>query len=251
MNKKKYNTTSQSWHNIANKDNVWVKWRFEVLKNLIKKNNISLEKNYNCLDVGCGSNDFALNFENISSFSIDQTDVDAKNLENKKKGRGSFFRYDINDKDVRLKNKYDIVFLLDVLEHINNDKEFLESCYFHIKEGGFLIINVPSIPELFSKYDNAVGHHRRYSKEKLKILIAESKFKIISIKYWGFFLIPLLFLRKIMVNFSKKNDEKIIKKGMDTQPKIVLSTINFLKFLEMNIIKINILGSSLITIIKK
>jgi len=251
MNNNIYNTTNQSWHEIANKNNIWVKWRFEVLKNLIKKNNISLKKNYRCLDLGCGSNDFALNFESISNFLIDQTDVDAKNLENKKKGRGSFFRYDINDKDVKLKNKYDIIFLLDVLEHIKNDKEFLDSCYFHIKEGGFLIINVPSIPELFSKYDNAVGHYRRYSKKKIEILIAESKFKIVSIKYWGFFLIPLLFLRKIMVNFSKKNDVEIIKKGMDTQPKIVLFIIKTLKFLEMNFIKINILGSSLLTIIKK
>ena len=87
--------------------------------------------------------------------------------------------------------------------------------------------------------------------KKLKILILESNFKIISMKYWGFFLIPLLFLRKIMLNFSKKKDEEIIKKGMDTQPKIVLLIINFLKFLEMNIIKISILGSSIITIIKK
>ena len=246
-----YNTTNQSWHDIANKDNIWVKWRFETLKNLIKNNKIDLKKENICLDVGCGSNDFALHFENISNFSIDQTDVDPKNLKNKKKGKGSLFVYDINNKDIKLKDKYDIIFLLDVLEHIDNDKEFLESCYFHLKDGGFLIVNVPSIPELFSKYDIAVGHRRRYSMKKLKILILESNFKIISMKYWGFFLIPLLFLRKIMLNFSKKKDEEIIKKGMDTQPKIVLLIINFLKFLEMNIIKISILGSSIITIIKK
>ena len=37
-------------------------------------------------------------------------------------------------------------------EHIENDDEFLKSCYFYLKKDGFLIINVPGIPELFSKY---------------------------------------------------------------------------------------------------
>ena len=137
------------------------------------------------------------------------------------------------------------------LEHIDNDNEFLQSCYFHLKKDGFLVINVPSIPELFSKYDNAVGHIRRYKKENLRNLLVKNNFKIFLIKYWGFLLVPLLFLRKVMTNLSKKNKEEIIKKGMDTQPKIILFVINMLKYLELKLFKVSILGSSLVSIVKK
>ena len=157
----------------------------------------------------------------------------------------------INQVAENLKNKYDIIFLLDVLEHIDHDNEFLQSCYFHMKQGAFLIINVPSIPELFSKYDNAVGHIRRYKKRDLKNLLIKSEFKISLLYYWGFLLIPLLFFRKIMMNLSKQNNEEIIKKGMDTQPKTVTFLINMLKYIELKFLRISILGSSLISIVKK
>tara|TARA_Y100000588_G_C13843416_1_gene748788 strand:- start:78 stop:761 length:684 start_codon:yes stop_codon:yes gene_type:complete len=212
MNEIKHNTTSQTWHSIADENNLWVKWRFEILKKYMKLSGINFTKNYKCLDVGCGNNSFALNLEQISNYTIDQIDVDPLNLVNKKKGRGSLFEYNINTKREDLKNKYDIIFLLDVLEHIKNDSEFLESCYFHLKKDGCLVINVPSIPLLFSKYDDAVGHIRRYRKKELKNLLEKNKFTISILKYWGFLLIPLLFLRKLLINFSKKNDHEIIKK---------------------------------------
>ena len=201
MNEIKYNTTDQTWHRVASENNVWIKWRFEILKKSMKKIGIDFKMGYECLDIGCGNNNFALNLEEISSFKIDQIDVDSDSLKNKKKGRGSLFEYDINKKQQNLKNKYDIIFLLDVLEHIENKNEFLNSCSFHMKKDAFLIINVPSIPELFSKYDNAVGHIRRYKKIDLKNLLLKNEFKIYLIKYWGFLLISLLFLRKITINF--------------------------------------------------
>ena len=251
MNEIKYNTTDETWHNVANEDNVWIKWRFEILKKSMQKIGIDLKKDYKCLDVGCGSNNFALNFEDISNFKIDQIDVDLNSFKNKKKGKGIFFEYDINTRNQNLENKYDIIFLLDVLEHIENDDQFLRSCYFHLKKDGFLVINVPSIPELFSKYDDAVGHLRRYKISELERLLLKNEFKISLIRYWGFLLVPILLLRKIMINLSKKNKVEIIKKGMDTQPKFILFVINVLKYIELKLLKISFLGSSLVSIVKK
>ena len=42
MNEIKYNITEQAWHDVANEDNVWIKWRFEVLKKSMKNIGISL-----------------------------------------------------------------------------------------------------------------------------------------------------------------------------------------------------------------
>ena len=98
MNEIKHNTTSQTWHDIADENNLWVKWRFEVLKKSMKLIGISFKENCKCLDVGCGNNNFALNLEKISNYTIDQIDVDPLNFINKKKGRGDLFEYNINNK---------------------------------------------------------------------------------------------------------------------------------------------------------
>ena len=137
------------------------------------------------------------------------------------------------------------------MEHIDNEKQFLKSCYFHLKKGGYLILNVPSLPELFSKYDTMVGHIRRYKKKELEKLLLKNKYEVYLIKYWGFFLIPILFIRKILINASHDNKKNIIKKGMDTKSKFVWFILSVIKYLELNIIKFNIVGSSLISIVKK
>ena len=79
----------------------------------------------------------------------------------------------------------------------------------------------------------------------------ENQFKIFLIKYWGFLLIHILFLRTLILNFSKKSNTDLIKSGMDTQPKIILVIFNILKFIELKIIKYCFLGTSVISIVKK
>ena len=48
----------------------------------MKKIGIDFKMGYECLDIGCGNNNFALNLEEISSFKIDQIDVDSDSLKN-------------------------------------------------------------------------------------------------------------------------------------------------------------------------
>ena len=57
-----------------------------------------------------------------------------------------------------------MVVLFDVLEHIPDTQPFLSSVIRHIKLNGFLLINVPALQTLYSKYDETVGHVRRYNK---------------------------------------------------------------------------------------
>ena len=79
MNEIKYNITDETWHNVADSDNIWVKWRFEILQVLMKKAKIDLKKNYKCLDIGCGRNNFLIIARNFGSltFSGDNTWFDA------------------------------------------------------------------------------------------------------------------------------------------------------------------------------
>jgi SAM-dependent methyltransferase len=70
--------------------------------------------------------------------------------------------------------QFDLVLMLDVLEHIEHDREFLaRRIATNLAPGGILLISIPSWPSLFSSHDRALGHYRRYRPvEALKLLEA-------------------------------------------------------------------------------
>jgi 2-polyprenyl-3-methyl-5-hydroxy-6-metoxy-1,4-benzoquinol methylase len=76
------------------------------------------------------------------------------------------------------KNRYDSVFLLNVLEHIENDDESVKNLGFLLKKGGVLLVLVPAYNWLFSKMDTALGHHRRYTAGRLSVLLDRNEFTV-------------------------------------------------------------------------
>jgi len=69
--------------------------------------------------------------------------------------------------DISISKKFDTIIYIDVIEHIKNDNEELSRAKLHLKEGGHLIILVPAYNFLFSPFDKAIGHYRRYNKKLL------------------------------------------------------------------------------------
>lgn len=63
--------------------------------------------------------------------------------------------------------KFDTIIYIDVIEHIENDKAEMVNAKAHLKEGGHLIILVPAYNYLFSPFDKAIGHYRRYNQKML------------------------------------------------------------------------------------
>lgn len=58
--------------------------------------------------------------------------------------------------------------LMDVLEHIENDKQFLQDLYLWAPPGTMMFVTVPADPDLFGKHDHQLGHFRRYGANQLK-----------------------------------------------------------------------------------
>lgn len=62
---------------------------------------------------------------------------------------------------------FDTILYIDVLEHIEDDHGELERAAARLSEGGHLIVLSPAYSFLFSKFDEAVGHFRRYTGKTL------------------------------------------------------------------------------------
>jgi len=84
--------------------------------------------------------------------------------------------------DVRREEKFDTIIYIDVLEHIKDDKVELKLAREHLKYGGFLVVLAPAHQWLFTPFDEALGHHRRYSKNTLLAVIPDS-FECVNLNY--------------------------------------------------------------------
>lgn len=63
---------------------------------------------------------------------------------------------------------FDTILYVDVLEHIADDAEELARAASHLAAGGRLIVVAPAHAFLFSPFDAAIGHYRRYSRRTLR-----------------------------------------------------------------------------------
>lgn len=72
--------------------------------------------------------------------------------------------------DLPVSARFDTILYIDVLEHIENDRAELEQAATHLLPGGHLIVLAPAYPVLYSPFDRAIGHYRRYTRAALRAL---------------------------------------------------------------------------------
>ena len=51
-----------------------------------------------------------------------------------------------------------------------------------VKKNGYLIISVPAYSHLYSKFDEEVGHYRRYEKKDIKTILKDVNFAKLYLK---------------------------------------------------------------------
>ena len=85
-----------------------------------------------------------------------------------------------------LLDRFDTVFALNVIEHIEDDVLAISNCKKFLKEGGNLIILVPSYQKLYNSFDVELGHFRRYTIPKLEAVFKKNNLEIIHRQYFNF-----------------------------------------------------------------
>jgi 2-polyprenyl-3-methyl-5-hydroxy-6-metoxy-1,4-benzoquinol methylase len=88
--------------------------------------------------------------------------------------------------------------LFDVLEHIENDREFLIYLHSLLRTGGRVYLTVPAYPLLWSADDDYAGHHRRYTHKSLAGVLRSAGFTVEYITGMFFMLpAPIFLLRAV------------------------------------------------------
>jgi 2-polyprenyl-3-methyl-5-hydroxy-6-metoxy-1,4-benzoquinol methylase len=155
-------------------------------------------------DLGCGTGGFGIAIQN--QFAIDDTTLIDKDLSALKTWNSSDNILPLTknlEADFSLYQKPNLISCMDVIEHIHNDDLFLQRIYSVLDNEGILILSTAAHPFLYSKWDEKLGHYRRYTKSGLVKKLAAAGFQVKRVSYGWSFLFPLVPYRWL---FSKRQE---------------------------------------------
>jgi SAM-dependent methyltransferase len=111
--------------------------------------------------------------------------------------------------------KFDVIIMADVLEHIRDDKKVLSEIRRCLTKGGTLLLTVPAYEHMWSYWDERLHHCRRYEYKTLKGLIGSEDFKIRKITFFNALIYPAAFIRRKLIRFKEDgvSDFKISQGG--------------------------------------
>ena len=105
-----------------------------------------------------------------------------------------------------------LILLMDVLEHIRDDREFFSQVVATIKTGTRLLITVPADESLWSEHDLSFGHFRRYDLSSLRALWADLPVTTIMASYYNARLYPII---KLIRFITRRRGRALGRAGTD------------------------------------
>jgi 2-polyprenyl-3-methyl-5-hydroxy-6-metoxy-1,4-benzoquinol methylase len=235
---------ADQWFEIAAMDHFWIRRRFDVLQHLAS-GLISAAREM--AEIGCGNGLLQRQIEEAYGREVTGFDLNEFALKQNLSRVSKVCCYDIYQEDAALRERFDLIFLFDVIEHITDEDRFFQALMFHLAPGGKVVVNVPAGNWAYSAYDEAAGHVRRYSIGTLRAAAGHNDLEVKDWSYWGLPLVPALALRKLWL-IGNHDQKKIISAGFDTRTPAINGMLRFLSRCET--IPQKFLGTSLMVILQ-
>jgi SAM-dependent methyltransferase len=152
------------------------------------------------LEIGAGigtiTKELEEGLELLIALEVDRFYVDR--LKNKFRGKPHVRPYlsdvALADWEALKAERLDTIVLSNVLEHIPDDAGAVRRFRQILPEGGKVVVLVPALPQLFGAIDEAVGHHRRYTKESLREVLEGNGFTVDTLEWMNLVGIPGWFM---------------------------------------------------------
>lgn len=238
----------------------WEYARFLVLLHFLKK--IVRTSKPVIVDIGCGDTFVAesilKHYPDAIIYAVDTAFTSEIMQEIKNKGLPKNIDLCYHTNEIPEHVQADIILLMDVIEHIEYDIEFLKE----IKTSHFAqthtkwFITVPAFQHLFCSHDVFLGHYRRYDANMLQCHINEAKLKsLVS----GYFFFSLLLPRRLQVRREKNKPVSSLSTGIVdwNKGKLITTIVQYMLLLDfkfsvfMRFFGVKLNGLSLYSICQK
>jgi SAM-dependent methyltransferase len=207
------------YDNMADHDtrHWWYRARRRVLAGLIRRR-ITLPSSAQILEIGCGTGH---NLGMLSEFGrVDAIEIDSASraIAEQRLGR-SIGTAPLPDLDGVPNGHYDLIALLDVLEHVEDDCAALIAIKTRLKTTGRLLLTVPAHPWMWSGHDVANHHHRRYTRAALLAVVQDAGFRIERISAFNSLLFPAAILQRMLAKITGREG------SADTLPSPLINAV--------------------------
>jgi SAM-dependent methyltransferase len=167
----------------------WFSGRREIAQRMLAR--IALPPRAEILDAGCGTGG---NLAMLSQFgAVSGMEFDSAALElARRRGVGDVRPGCLPDSIPFEKQRFDLITLMDVLEHVEQDVASLTSLRAHLKPGGSLFITVPAFPFMWSHHDVTHHHYRRYRASGLRAAVTSAGYTVAFSSYYNMWLFPFI-----------------------------------------------------------
>lgn len=190
-------------------DHWWFLARRRILKALITRV-VRPPKKSKVLEVGCGTGHNLAMLKGFGSVEASELDRCARAVANKRLP-GKVKCAKLPDLTMFKRNGYDLIALLDVLEHVPDDLASLRAIHMRLKPGGALLMTVPANPWMWSAHDSAHHHFRRYTKKQLEELFLRSGLDVQLLSCFNSLLFPLIAAARLFGKITRREsaDDKL------------------------------------------
>jgi len=226
----------------------WFEGRRKIIINLLEQH-ISHNSNLKILDVGCGTGGTTTKLKQFGV--VYGTDFSFSALKYSSKQGLKNLAKTIDYNLPFPSETFDVITILDALEHIKQDLKALLEIKRVLKKDGLILICVPAYQFLWSDHDVALSHYRRYNSKSLSRLLNQASLKTERLSYMITFLFPLLAIFRLLSKLKKPKENP--EPTLVSFPDSINSFFKKILYLESRLIKkIDLpFGLSVICLVKK
>jgi SAM-dependent methyltransferase len=182
----------------------WFTARHRILDGIIERI-VKPPRDARILELGAGTGHNLAMLSRFGSVEASELDPGARKLASERLGR-PVVEAALPDLSMFSAATYDLIALLDVLEHVPDDRSSLIAIKERLKPGGTLLLTVPINPWMWSAHDVAHHHHRRYRKREIRKLAEDAGYEIELLSPFNSLLFPPIAAVRLIGKLTGKDD---------------------------------------------